>query len=328
MWPFAQHQAEVLEATAAKLRLRGASAKESRPHADFLSGFEVFPGRSAPSAMSKVAPFAWGAETTPTRVQVQPPKQEVMKDGMAMTRSDMILRMFGGFDAKGTALTMGEDMAARTRSDATHPSIAQRARPVDFEAAEAGGLRFVVHKPRFCQRLRVPNTVVSVYDQNGVALGHLAEQDMGDFVCCDDTKDIAVMKVLDGKGKQVFALRRKSSCRDMFHVCGYLELGGCSLCKPCDSRPPMVLLCPCTIFPELLSSSCACCCIAAGIPSDCCRPRTKGNEKCQSPCPKCEEQCGTWYEDLCCCAQTRAAEDLQVREARGHVLQKLPLRLA
>ena len=251
-------------------------------------------------AMSKVA-RAWESGA-PTKVQVRP-QQEVMKDGIAMIRKDMALRLFGGFDAEGTSLMLDGDAAAETRNDATHPSIARHARPVDFKAAEDEGHRFVVHAQRCCQQLRVPNTLVSVYDKNGVALGHLAEQDMGDYVCCDDDRDIAVMKVLDGNGKQVFALRRKSNCRDMFHVCGYLRLCGMPVCKPCESRPPMVLRCSCTIFPVMLSSACASCCVVAGISTDCCQPKPESRDsKCQSPCPKCEDQCGTWYGELCCCA--------------------------
>lgn len=97
------------------------------------------------------------------------------------------------------------------------------------------GLRYVYHRRVCCAELRASNLLVSVYDSSGNLQGVLADRDKRDYVCCNPS-EVAVKKVLNGKGEQIFALRRRATCQDMCHCFGY-SLPCCALFS---CFPPMV----------------------------------------------------------------------------------------
>ncbi|CAK9101659.1 unnamed protein product [Durusdinium trenchii] len=230
---------------------------------------------------------------------VKAPVQHVMSSDMDMTRHDFKVKICGGYEAQNTTISLGSGIAVQSRDGPTHPRETTKSQPVTFD----GGHRYVVHAPRpcsivdrCCPELNVPNVLVSVYDKDEQLVGQLAGLDCGDYVCCED-KDIALKKVLDGDGKQLFAIRRASTCIDMCHCFGR----GCPFAARCFGCFPKILLqCPHACIPRRIGESCSCVCNTIGI-RNCCIPEDDGWRTC---CPGLAMQCQMWYGIFCCCCSS------------------------
>ena len=205
----------------------------------------------------------------------------------------------------------------RVQADSTTVSIDQKSQVSDGNLSSTknqfhgfdgkDGLRYVYHRTSCCKELRAPNVMVSVYDGDELK-GQLLDHDIGDYICCKD-QDVALMKVRDGNGKQLFALRRAPTCQDMCHCCCFLV----PFASVFSLFPPAACCCrrsqrPLKLVEEWYQTFCCC---SAKCPYWCClEPCLDCFElaqicNCYMPTGKYFKAClGEWPKVCCCCQCT------------------------